>query len=87
MNNLIFEEKFLKRSNRNYLVIDECDVEEYLSSYEKTELFEKINEILSKIENGRKKDNKKSNSYIVINSEEQVDEIVEVMNQHGYFNQ
>jgi len=87
MNNLIFEEKFLKRSNRNYLVIDECDVEEYLTSYEKTELFEKINEILSKIENGRKKDNKKSNSYIVINSEEQVDEIVEVMNQHGYFNQ
>lgn len=82
-----FEGTVLEGKERRYTVINEHDVEKYLSIGERQDLAIVLDRILGNIEHGREKDGKKPyNSYIVINTDEPyVNEITDVMKRHGHF--
>lgn len=82
-----FEGTVLEGKERRYTVINEYDVEKYLSIGEQQDLAIMLDRMLGNIENGREKDGKKPfNSYIVINTDEPyIDEIVDVMKRNGHF--
>ncbi|WGT37752.1 hypothetical protein QH639_18200 [Lysinibacillus sp. 1 U-2021] len=82
-----FKGTVLEGKERRYTVINERDVEKYLSIGEKQDLAIMLDRMLGNIEHGREKDGKKPfNSYIVINTDEPyIDEIVDVMKRNGHF--
>lgn len=82
-----FEGTVLEGKERRYTVINERDVEKYLSVWEQQDIAIVMDRMLGNIEDGREKDGKNPyNSYIVINTDEPyIDEIIEVMKRHGHF--
>lgn len=80
-----FEDTVLEGKERRYTIINERDVEKYLSISEQQDLSVVLDRILGNIEHGREKDGKKSfNSYVVINTDEPwIDEVIEVMKRNG----
>lgn len=82
-----FEGTVLEGKERQYTIINERDVDKYLSIGEQQDLAIVLDRILGNIEHGRGKEGKNPhNSYIVINTDEPyIDEIVEVMKRHGHF--
>lgn len=82
-----FEGTVLEGKERHYTIINERDVDKYLSIGEQQDLAIVLDRILGNIEHGREKEGKNPhNSYIVINTDEPyIDEIVEVMKRHGHF--
>lgn len=82
-----FEGTVLEGKERRYTVINEHDVEKYLSIGVQQDLAIMLDRMLGNIEHGREKDGKKPfNSYIVINTDEPyIDEIVDVMKRNGHF--
>ncbi|UUV25960.1 MULTISPECIES: hypothetical protein [Lysinibacillus] len=82
-----FEGTVLEGKERRYTIINERDVEKYLSISERQDLAIVLDRILGNIEDGREKDGKKPyNSYIVINTDEPyINEIINVMKRHGHF--
>lgn len=82
-----FEGTVLEGKERRYTVINEHDVEKYLSIGERQDLAIVLDRMLGNIEDGREKDGKKPyNSYIVINTDEPyINEIIDVMKRNGHF--
>lgn len=82
-----FEGTVLEGKERQYTIINERDVDKYLSIGEQQDLAIVLDRILGNIEHGRGKEGKNPhNSYIAINTDEPyIDEIVEVMKRHGHF--
>ncbi|WP_342441765.1 hypothetical protein MHB65_22230 [Lysinibacillus sp. FSL K6-0075] len=80
-----FEGTVLEGKERRYTIINERDVEKYLSMGEQQDLAIVLDRMLGNIEHGREKDGKKQfNSYVVINTDEPwIDEIIEVMKRNG----
>lgn len=80
-----FEGTVLEGKERRYTIINERDVEKYLSIGEQQDLAIALDRVLGDIEHGREKDGKKPfNSYVVINTDEPwIDEVIEVMKRNG----
>lgn len=72
---------------RRYTIINERDVEKYLTVKEQLSLLEALEPFQDKIERGRLEDGKQPyNNYIVINLDEPyIDEIIEIMKRHGHW--
>lgn len=84
-----FEGTVLEGRERHYTIINERDVDKYLTEEEKQDLEGALSYYLGIIEEARLENDKKPyNSYIVVNTDEPyVNEIIEVMKRHGHFEQ
>ena len=82
-----FEGTVLEGKERRYTVINERDMDKYLSEKVKRDFEYELNYVLTIIENARLGEGKKEyNSYIVINTDEPyIQEIIAVMRRHGHF--
>lgn len=82
-----FKGTVLEGKERRYTVINEHDVEKYLSIGERQDLAIVLDRMLGNIEDAREKDGKKPyNSYIVINTDEPyINEIIDIMKRNGHF--
>lgn len=72
---------------RKYTIINERDVQKYLSQHTKDELQIALNNALQVIEDGRIEDGKKPyNNYLVINLDEPyADEVIEILKRNGHW--
>ncbi|WP_156290751.1 hypothetical protein [Oceanobacillus salinisoli] len=82
-----FEGTVKEGLKRRYTIINERDVNKYLSQHTKDELRIALNTALQVIEDGRIEDGKKPyNNYVVINLDEPyADEVIEIMKHHDHW--
>lgn len=72
----------LEGMKQKFIVIKNEDIEKYLTTLAK----EDLDDILFEIYHGRKRDGKKNNTYLVINTDEPyADEIIEILKRNGHW--
>lgn len=82
-----FDGTVKKGFKRRFTIINEADVNKYLTTAQRDVLNDTLNLAFHEIELGRQLEGKKPfNNYIVINLDEPyVDEIIEIMKRHGHW--